>query len=59
MDEETLLKARLISNMLCRIVDYHAIVRSAPWPGFKSEREACETAVRVAVENLIDGGALE
>lgn len=66
MDEETIVKAKLMSDVLCRLVDYHAVrcaqTRLANLQEAIAARPAIDKAednVRVALENLIDGGALE
>lgn len=66
MDEETIKKASLMAAVLCRVVDYHSVSTASQNAPKGTSREqiaealsTSERAVAVALENLIDDGALE
>lgn len=66
MDEETIKKAPLMAAVLCRVVDYHSVSTAAMNAPKGTSREqisealsTSERVVAVALENLIDDGALE
>lgn len=59
MDEETIIKAKCIAAVLCRVVDYHAVVSALLGSGESAETvrlltDMQEQKVAVAIEHLID-----
>lgn len=66
MKEDDIKKAALIAAVICRVIDYHATVNamnSAPKGTSAAASRALivdvERTVAVAVENLLDAGALD
>lgn len=66
MDEDTIKKASLMAAVVCRVVDYYSVSKAAMNAPKGTSREQIndalstgERAVAVALENLIDQGALE
>ncbi len=65
MDQETLKRAKLLTALLCRAIDYHAVTTASTDKSKGSDksreeaREQAEAGVRVAMENAMDGGAFE
>lgn len=67
MDEETIKNAGLIAAVICRVVDYHNVMHATLMranakkdvdAGMPSIENA-ERKVAVAIENVIDAGALK
>lgn len=61
MDEETIKRAKLLSAVFCRAIEFHAvtvcIARAADGKSAKvlqPAKEDAESAVTVALENLLD-----
>lgn len=62
MDEETIKRAKLLSAVFCRAIEFHVVVATMSTvktdeqlTKFKKSKDACEDAVTVALENLLDG----
>ena len=61
MDEQTILRAKLLSAVFCRAIEFHAVVstmQTVKTPEqltkFVKNKDDCEAAVTVALENLLD-----
>jgi hypothetical protein len=68
MDATSIHKAKLLAAAICRVADYHALAQLRALPPAKGGPDkktldevldSAERSVAVALENMIDSGALE